>query len=223
MDGHLINIFTNCNYTTAVDLSSQPPSTDMVTKIRDAEDKVFADKCGLTTHNLHLSEATVLGFSPFDLGEIEHEVELLDNRLVPFLLEIIKKQKKSNVQIYCPLAIGRHRNHISVFMSIVRAYETLGTISKIYFYEDLPYASQIESRKEAIKRLAYYFQQSGMSRHANQLTHEEMNKKLEFISLYQSQHAGPVARQHFFPAEPLTPFPHEAFWEVTDETIRHQP
>jgi hypothetical protein len=206
--GHLVNIFTQCNYTAA----PGPSSTDEVTKIRDTEDSRFAAQCKLTRHALGLPEATVLGLNPFDLENIQQEVERLEKPLTDLIFAIAEEAPET--EIYCPLAVGRHRNHISVFLTIIKAYGALRKKSRIFFYEDLPYASHPGARDEALKRLAYYFPPSNLARHVHQLTHSEFDEKIELVSLYKSQHSGPAAANRFIPADPQAPFPHEAFWEV---------
>lgn len=209
MGGHLVNIFTRSNYT-----AGGLASLDEVTKMRGAEDAVFSATCSLHGHDLGLSDAPVLGLTPFDLKDIDREVDEVDRSLMPLLLSLLDGGGADNAEVYCPLAVGRHRNHLSVFLSVVRAWAALQEKARIFFYEDLPYASNIESRKEAVQRLLHHFPQKKFLRHANQMTEDEMNRKLELASIYKSQHAGPVVKGNFIPAEPLTPFPHEAFWEM---------
>jgi hypothetical protein len=188
--------------------------TEVVTKIRHAEDSVFVERCLLQEHSLGLSEAPVLGLEPFDLNGIELEVDLLEKKLMPFVYLLLGNNARNDWEIYCPLAVGQHRNHLSVFLFVIRSYETLRKKAKIFFYEDLPYASNKEFRKEAIKRLISYFPQGNVLRHANQMSEDEMDEKMDLVSLYKSQHSGPPLRNKFISAEPSTPFPHEAFWEA---------
>jgi hypothetical protein len=211
--GHLINVFTDCNYVDP--LHAQGASPADIATLRDAEDKVFADMCTLKRHNLGLPEATVKGLHPFDLGGVEEEVRLVEQPLLALLSDLLNGSDSSEKEIYCPLGTGCHRNHISVFLVIIKFYAALRKKCKIFFYEDLPYASHIETRKEAIHRLHYHFKGASIVRHANQLEADEMDEKLRLVSLYQSQHDGRPVQKHFVPDEPLTPFPHEAFWEVT--------
>lgn len=207
--GQLINIFTRSNH-----MANNNAPTEEITSIRDREDAHFAESCVLHRECLGLSEATVLGLAPFDLKNIEQEVSLLEKKLIPLLYGILSENRGHMAEIYCPLAIGRHRNHLSVFSVILNSWSTLREKSKIFFYEDLPYASDIDSRIEAIKRLNSYFPPTNIFRHANQMDETEMNEKLSLVALYQSQHRGPVIPGQFIPAEPSTPFPHEAYWEV---------
>ncbi len=203
-----MNVFTQCNYTT----SSVPASVDEITSIRDAEDSEFAARCKLTRHTLGLPEATVLGLDPFDLDNIQQEVEQLEKPLIGLILSLAAEM--SETEIYCPLAVGRHRNHISVFLAVIKTFNALKEKSRIFFYEDLPYASHPGARDEALKRLAYYFPPSSLTRHVNEMTPHEFDEKMELVSLYKSQHRGPAIAGRFIPADPQAPFPHEAFWEV---------
>ena len=201
--GLLVNVYTLSNY-----MDGELGPTAEITKIREAEDSAFAAACGLQRHNFGFSEATVQDLGPFDLTRIEEDVDALEEPLIDFLLA------RGGADIYCPLAVGRHRNHISVFLAVVKAYAALRPASKIYFYEDLPYAAQPVLRSEALQRLAYYFPGKALSRHAHQLDDSEMKQKMALVEMYKSQHPEPATAQKFTPAEPATPFPHEAFWEV---------
>ena len=206
--GHLINIFTLCNYTAA----SVPSSADQVTKIRDAEDRVFAARCNLERNTLGLPEATVLGLNPFDLTDIQQEVEHIEQPLMDIIQELTKKAAET--EIYCPLAVGQHRNHMSVFLAVVKNSDVLRKKSRLFFYEDLPYASHPAAREEALKRLAYYFPPSSLMRHVHELDQDEFSEKMALVSLYKSQHSGAPEAARFIPADLRLPFPHESLWEA---------
>lgn len=201
--GQLVNVFTTSNY-----LDGKLAPAEQVTPIRDAEDRAFAEASGLERHNLGLAEATVEGFHPFDLAGIEKEVDALEQPLIGLL------QGMAATKIYCPLGVGRHRNHLSVFLAVVKSFATLREKATIYFYEDLPYASCPAPRMEALKRFAYYFPNNSVSRQATILKPDETAKKMALVGLYKSQHPQGIRQEEFSPADPQTPVPHEGYWEV---------
>ncbi len=79
--------------------------------------------------------------------------------------------------IYCPLAIGRHVDH-----TIVRQVaEVLFSKERIIYYEDYPYADQIEARRTETESFANpRTTQVGLSE-------DELNARLHAIACYDSQ------------------------------------
>jgi len=214
--GHLINIFTHCNH---VAVSSELPRdreelARVVTQMRAEEDRQFSEDCGLTRCDLQLSEATVVGLQPSDFSNIEGEVEQVEEKLVGLLLSQLHGSGHPTAALYCPMGMGRHRNHLSTFLVIIKRYAALRARARIFFYEELPYASNVRFREEGLQRLAHYFPQAKLERHIRSLTTDEFRNKLRWVGLYKSQHSGPVLESRLIPADPLNPAAHEAYWEV---------
>src|SRR4051794_35521153 len=93
LGGILINIFTISGYTEpALALSGDP---DVVSQIRDEEDRQFAVNCGLTRHNLGLLDSPLRGQAPFDAANLTGEIELLRPVLNDLLARLIHPDRKS--------------------------------------------------------------------------------------------------------------------------------
>ncbi len=154
----LINIFTNSTYAKPHILTSLPQGIDLassVSQVRDREDAIFATRYNFERTNLVLDDAGLNGADPFDLNGIEEEHVALEKILLPVLKG--KANKDSPVIIFCPLAVGGHKNHTSVFNVIadhIPELENQGI--NVCFYEDLPYSSYRDMRLNRIEQLEGY-------------------------------------------------------------------
>lgn len=187
----LINVFTQCNFIAKplphLNFSLGVNSVEAITKLRDGEDERFALKYSITRTNLNLAEATVCGLHPFDLGDLNGEIKLLNQTLIKNLFEKAREKKSAEVLIYCPMGIGGHRNHLSILLSVLKNYEALSAVANIFFYEDMPYAVNSEARMVGISQFQKFFNNVDFRHHVKYLSTKELQIKLEDVALYMSQ------------------------------------
>ena len=124
MKGDLVNIFTRCTYAKPHILNSKENQSteDFVSEIRNKEDHLFAEALNLNKQNLGFQDAGVQG-NPFNLDSLGEEVDKVEERLIGVLLE--KLENSQNVVIFCPLGVGNHRDHLTIFNIVWKNLEAL--------------------------------------------------------------------------------------------------
>lgn len=214
--GVLINLFTRSNYTEAdLSLPQEPlAKIEQVTALRQQEDEAFAALAGLIRYDLGLSEPPVRGISPFDLSNLRAHEQELSSRLMPLLSTLFEgRVAGTRVQLHCPMAIGRHRDHVGTLLSIRRNLDWIHRFCDLNLYEDLPYASVTTNRTDGLKVAKRVFEGFGLSRMVRRLSPEEANCKLADVALYASQHSVRPTAAKFTPASELSGA-HEIEWRV---------
>lgn len=147
--GELVNLFTVGNYVAAkMDLpADEAARVRFISALRRAEDQQFAQAARLNTHDLGMPEPPILGRQPFDLTDIDTEIDAVLERLMPCLRSKFPSDSgPQSASLYCPMAIGGHRNHVSTLMAVRKAYDELRTHCTLFLYEDLHYASVPRAR-----------------------------------------------------------------------------
>lgn len=213
----LLNIFTKSLFLAAPDSSYEDSRkmdpVERVYKIRNAEDDCFAKKMSLRKLNLNLEDTSAVGLHPFDLANISKEVALVSHSLIHHLNGIYKAANSQRLNIFCPLSVGNHRNHVSVFLSILENYDVLSNFANIFFYEDLPYAGLNELRVPAILRLEKFFPSSRLKRNILNLSKDELDKKMEYVEIYASQ--DPLGLCHSLTlGDPRAVYAVESYWSA---------
>lgn len=216
--GELVNAFTISRYVAArVDLPGEPDAqVAAISNLRRQEDLRFTTAAGLARHDLGLSEPPVLGLGPFDLTGIADEIRHLSARLIPFVLDLLEREDDPRRSaLYSPMGIGGHRNHLSMLLTVRRAYEALSQRCAVFLYEDLHYASNARARQQGLALVAKAFAGLELSPIVVALDPPAAESKMRLVSLYASQHAQPAQLTDFTPASGLSPGPHEIVWRVS--------
>lgn len=217
----LINIFTHSSYAKPHILTTLPIGVDLadsVSKIRAQEDAIFAKRYKFQRIALGLDDAGLHGADPFNFKGIDAEQATLERILLPLLKE--KADSNGSAVIFCPLAIGGHRNHVSTFNAIANHADKLENQgASICFYEDLPYASYKDMRLRRIGQLQEYFSANGYKRLHLVLDDEAVASKLEAIQIYDSQmrRDPPPNIAKYSPATDIGDI-HEALWVKESST-----
>ena len=214
-NSHILNLFTRSNFTSQASHGSlnSDQIIESVSKIRDLEDESFAEKLALGRTNFSLVDASVKRNNPFDLFEIQNEVNDISSQILPELVKMLNQSKGDNY-IYCPMGVGRHRNHLSTLISILDNFNDIQSRSKVFFYEELPYSSIKDSKIEAVNRLKKAFPNNQLIRHVSMLSGSQFKKKMQLISIYKSQLSTTIQCNSFIPYDDFITLPHEAYWEV---------
>jgi hypothetical protein len=205
LGGVVLNLFTISAYTDEeLKLSTDAAA---VSKIRDAEDLAFAQACGLMRYNLDRLDSPLRDRDPFDATEVDRDVEELRPHLRRALDDLTLAGHRR--LLFCPAAIGGHRDHIVARDVVLSAYDDLRRDYRIVFYEDLPYAADRGDRDSGLDALKARTAGLGY-RHVFRLP--AADEKLRLVRLYRSQFDRlPEDLSQFTPADG-TDRPHEAAW-----------
>ncbi len=223
--GHLVNIFTRSRSVTARLLlpADEDARIRAVTRLRDTEDRRFAALSGLTRHDLGLLDPPARGARPFDLGGISADVALLSPPLLDLLSTIRAREHGRSLRLFCPMAIGAHRNHLATLLAVRQNLDWLTGFGHVLLYEDLPYASIPENRRTGLARTFKLFQSRMGMRIVLKLQEDSFRQKMERVALYASQHSGAPQGERFTPAAGEVQVPHEAWWRVRGSTSFARP
>jgi hypothetical protein len=206
--GEVVNIFTRSKYLAAnLPLPSDAEERiEMISAIRRQEDLAFIRAAGLNRHDLKLEEPGLVGYEPFELNDLEAAVARTSDRLIPFLLDLLPSDgDPKTVNLYCPMGIGGHRDHLSTLLTVRGAYDQLRSRCTVHLYEDLHYASVSPAREAGLKRAAEIFAGADLSSTVHFMSANEAARKMLLIGLYASQHPEPLQPAKFTPASHLTP------------------
>jgi len=220
--GDLVNLFTRSHYVAAgQDLPADPAaSVETVTRLRREEDLRFTRATGLVRHDLELLEPGLCGRGPFDRAGLDAEIGSLSQQLVPYLLTLLPEGGRQSANLFCPMGIGGHRNHLSTLLVVRAAYEALRSRCTLYLYEDLPYASVPAARDAGLRHASQVFRGFGLSGSLMPLSATDSARKMERIRLYASQLYKPPPEAHFTPASGSGPGLHEIVWRVSGGDAR---
>lgn len=163
-----------------------PNRVDRVSAIRLAEEEKFADSLGgITVVPLGQNEAKLRGHSDYTALEKTFSFNDADNQVIDFLASKLRKFFLSDYDIFIPLAVGGHIDHLVVRAVALKLIEELGStiMATLFFYEDLPYSAETKKVgwrpiKKIIKKL----------RLRKIILPIDLPSKLKLIDFYPSQH-----------------------------------
>ncbi|HEX4369756.1 MAG TPA: PIG-L family deacetylase [Rhizomicrobium sp.] len=211
--GILINLFTHGRYVVQPRLARADLTQDAVRYVRDKEDRAFATACGLVRHDLECEEPALRHRRPSEMAGVADDVAQIEDRLLALLFALAAESGTPSA-LFVPLGIGRHVNHRAAAEAILRNLARLQPFFEFYFYEELPYASNVFHRMAALERLNH--RAGPVHRHVFAAPWRE---KRALIGLYQSQLRGTPSFTSFRPAAfPLAA--HEAFWSPIQKNIK---
>ncbi len=147
------------------------------------------------------------------MAGLADDVAQIEDRLLALLFALAADSGTPSA-LFVPLGIGRHVNHRAAAEAILRNRARLQPFFELYFYEELPYASNVFHRMAALERLRH--RAGPVRRH---VMPTPWGEKRALIGLYQSQLRRSPSFTRFHPAAfPLAA--HEAFWSLTQKDIK---
>ncbi len=223
--GDLVNMYTRSRSVAAhLALPADRDSRERaVTRLRDAEDRQFADLSALTRHDLGLIDPPARGVRPFDTGHIRADVAELSRPLRDLLSTIRAREPGRPLRLFCPMAIGAHRNHLATLLAVRENLAWLSGFCHVLLYEDLPYASDSVQRQAGVRRAMTLFEGRFRERIALKLSEASFSQKMERVAIYASQHAGVPDPVRFSPSASRVQGPHEAWWRAGRATSFARP
>jgi len=218
LGGHLVNLFTRSRYVGAKMAlpTGEQERIEVVTRLRNQEDQLFARAARLVRHDLGLWEPAQMGWGSFDVANLDVEIAALSARLLPFLGSILNSRAAPDTaHLYCPMGIGGHRNHLSTLVVVRQAYNALRGRCTLFLYEDLHYASVHQARQKGLGRIARIFAGTHLSPIVLPIDPDAAQRKMRFISFYASQHPRTPQISDFTPASGMASGAHEIVWRVS--------
>jgi hypothetical protein len=212
--GTILNLFTRTTHIANPALAAARSWTpEEVGAQRDGEDARFAAMAGLGRRSLGLDEPALRGRRHRDLaGLAEDRAQLA--RVLAAELNAMAATDRRPLALFSPAAIGDHVNHRATLEEVFDMMPALTPRWRVFFYEDLPYASYWWKRRRGIARLRRMFVGRHAVRHVLRLGGRSADK-LALVRLYESQHRHPPSLRRFTPNTTGFASPHEAFWEFT--------
>lgn len=221
--GHLINIYTQSKYTAHPSLATHSPplSQPTVTSLREREDSEFAQLMNLERHELGLKDADARGLGwKFEGGETETrealtQAEQISEQLLKLLAQLETSYKDEALTLYCPMAIGGHRDHLATLIGVQRLITTpWGQKHRWIFYEDLPYASWPCQRDSGIHKFLQIMNVQAYKKYCLKLDRRGIERKMELVNIYASQHPSPPRFHEFICRDSSVLGPHEGLWQA---------
>jgi hypothetical protein len=208
--GELVNVFTRSNYAAVPLRTDGQDRISCITGLRRDEDRLFVQQAGLIRHDLGLDETSALGFDSFDLSGLDEEIAMLRGTLISYLDALLPADARpQNSNLFCPMGIGGHRNHLSILLAVRDSVAALSLRCTIWLYEDLHYASNAEARRRGIIHARQAFAGRNLKATIVRLDAESAERKLDWIRLYRTQHRRPVEPGRYTPASGIEKAMHE--------------
>ena len=212
----LLNIFTRSDDVSNIPIVDQLAEVqgrqriDAISRMRDREDTAFARALGFRKIDLGFEDADIIAGTEKDPGHyyegIGEETIAVTDRLSEVLDELFSNG--SDKVVFCPLAIGEHRNHLVAFNAIIACIKPPDV--PVVFYEDLPYAATSSARQKRLAELEAFLTARGYTRHAITMTPAELAAKHADARNYVSQMSD--SNEHLVMRTPDCPAMHEAIW-----------
>jgi LmbE family N-acetylglucosaminyl deacetylase len=207
--GALVNVFTRGTHL-PTDQAKHLKDAEAAFAIRDSEDRAFAERCGLTRHDLESEEPSLRGRRPLDLSHVSDDVARIETKLLDALDALAPMQVATKASLFTPMGLGRHVNHRAIADVVARNAARLRERYEVFLYEDLPYAHLPLERSAGLAR-ARAALGSLCTRHTLAVA---WNRKRSLVALYESQFRHAPRWINFRPAAARPLSLHEAFWST---------
>ncbi|MDP3900674.1 MAG: hypothetical protein Q8Q23_06390 [bacterium] len=171
----VVDIFGTCAWTK----NTKIKDFNIITEINQAEEKEAIKKSGAKVIIYALPEALMRGYRLWNQKKILESDAIISHKISKIITAVIG----SNNNIFFPMGIGNHVDHILINNQLKKIYNKLNAKdNKIFLYEDLPYAwyGDVNKKIRVLKKawiLEPYLIDISRS----------INKKINLIKIYKSQ------------------------------------
>jgi LmbE family N-acetylglucosaminyl deacetylase len=216
--GTLIDVFTKGTYAPAHKASpAEKSDPDYVHRIRDAEDRAFADRCGLQRIDLGIAEPALHDRTVRSFSALDDDIEAIEAPLAKTLGDVAASWPEGTRGVlFAPMGIGHHVNHRAVAEVVLDNREALAMRYDLFLYEDIPYAYNPLKRRAGLARARAALGDAKMTRHVLPV---EWDTKKALALLYASQFRFAPLWLKFRPAAVSPAGLHEAFWAVEPPSL----
>lgn len=179
--GIILDVFTISNY---VENESCLEENLSASEVRKNEEMIFLKSNKLKHKILNFQDTRMKG-SPFSRY---HEVPIntkLENDLLKTIYELNLKNKINT--IFCPLGVGKHLDHLQLFLIIQKHYKKLKKEFNVVFYAETPYIFYKNNLKNRTNFLKQWLNINHIKSHRHTLTDGEVISKIENLKAYRRQ------------------------------------
>lgn len=171
----IINIFA----TTAWTALNRPLTAVEITQLNQAEERLVARMARSELRLIKTPEALMRGYKQWD----EANIKSSDKLLMSNLWDKISKNLHNYSRVYCPLAPGRHVDHLLLRQAVTNHIsDLLDAGVEVYFFEDLPY-SWYGGVEEELEELRSWLQLTPQDCDISSV----LDDKIKLLSQYRSQ------------------------------------
>lgn len=177
--GTILDVFTISNY-----VENDCCLGKDVSDVRKNEEMSYIRTNNLKYEMLKLPDSGLNG-CPFS----RYHVVPIDPNLEKELLDVIFKLKtKSKINtLFCPMGVGKHLDHLQLFLIIQKHYVELKKEFKIVFYAEVPYIFYQNNLKNRDCFLKKWLHKNRIKQHKHLLTKHEIVNKIKNLKKYRSQ------------------------------------
>ncbi|MCJ1278719.1 hypothetical protein MMC21_006536 [Puttea exsequens] len=179
----IVTVFDNSRFAFVRDLTQQT-----ITELRKHEDAEFASYSGCDLLSLDFPDSSIRYQKPGVEYELSSGQDQMFEQVISRLQHVLESAFKENASIYIPLANSKHLDHMIVRDAVQHLQQNycggLPNQSRVFYYEDLPYASKMTNSE------LRHFAQDSISPAAQYLKVSLDNKwsqKRKAVSLYRTQ------------------------------------
>lgn len=177
--GTILDVFTISNYVENACCLDKD-----VSDIRKREEKSYVKTNDLKYEMLKLPDSGLNG-CPFS----RYHVVPINTKLEKELLDaIFKLNTKSKIDtLFCPMGVGKHLDHLQLFLIIQKHYVELKKEFNIVFYAEVPYIFYQNSLKNREYFLKKWLHKNHIKKHKHLLSKHEIVNKIKNLKKYKSQ------------------------------------
>ena len=180
-DGFVLDVFTISNY---VENKKCLNGSLAVSEVRKNEEMDFIKKNKLKYKIMNLKDSRMYG-SPFSRY---HEIPInkeLEKELLKTIHELNLKNKIDT--LFCPLGVGKHLDHLQLFLIIQKHYRKLKKEFNVVFYAEIPYIFYQNNLRNRVNYLKHWLHINHIRSHRYTLTNTEVMLKIKQLKIYKSQ------------------------------------
>ena len=180
-NGIVLDVFTMSNY---VENEKCLDGNLTVSEVRKNEEIDFLKNNKLKYKIMDLQDSGMFG-PPFSRY---HEIPInkkLEKELLKTIQELNLKNKIDT--IFCPLGVGKHLDHLQLFLIIQRHYKELKNFFNVVFYAEIPYIFYQNNLENRVNFLKHWLRINHIRSHRHTLTEAEVMLKIKQLKIYKSQ------------------------------------
>lgn len=143
----ILDVFSTCAWSVLPQLTE----AGEITRINNNEERLVGSKMSSKLQLMGLPEALLRGYPSWN-SQFDREK---DRKIMKIVVEIIVNKLERYTEVYLPLGVGKHVDHLLVFKAVLKVKrENLHREINYYLFEDLPYAIHynVETRIREVQK-----------------------------------------------------------------------
>lgn len=180
-DGIVLDVFTISNY---VENKKSLDGNLAVSEVRKNEEIDFVKNNKLKYKIMNFQDSGADG-SPFSRYHAIPINKKLEKELLKTIYELNLKNQIDT--IFCPLGVGKHLDHLQLFLIIQKHYKNLKKFFNVVFYAEIPYIFYQNNLRNRVNFLKHWLHINHIRSHRYTLTETEVMLKIQQLKIYKSQ------------------------------------